>query len=234
MKKYIIMIVIFLFLVSATIVISTFNLKEMEVTGCELVDQQEIIDIVESKGYVKNTLFMWIANKISPIEEIPFVSKLEIEFISKNKLTVIVYEKSMAGCVEYMDRYIYFDKDGVILESSQECLDKIPCIRGLNFGSWEMGKKLPIDDESKFSSILTITQLIEKYDLAIDGIKFTPEQEILLYYDNITIEIGEGDYLAVQMMNLGSILSNLDGKEGVLHMKDFDSDDSSASFTIKK
>ena len=36
------------------------------------------------------------------------------------------------------------------------------------------------------------------------------------------------------MMNLGSILENLEGMEGTLYMKDFDSNDSTASFSKKK
>ena len=97
-----------------------------------------------------------------------------------------------------------------------------------------MGKKLPIDNEAKFKSILTITQLIEKYALDIDGIRFTAENEIILVHDDIIIELGKGDNLAIQMMNLGSILKNLEGMEGTLYMKDFDSDESTASFSKKK
>jgi cell division protein FtsQ len=153
--------------------------------------------------------------------------------LSKHKISVTVYEKSVAGCVEYMNQYIYFDKDGLILESSSELIAGIPCIKGLNFTSWEIGEKLPVDDSGKFQSILSITQLIDKYELDIDGIKFTAENEIILIHDNITIELGEGEYLAIQMMNLGSILEGLDGMSGTLYMKDFNSDNATASFSAK-
>ena len=76
-----------------------------------------------------------------------------------------------------------------------------------------------------------ITQLVEKYDLEIDGIKFTAENEIVLQHGGITIELGEGEYLAVQMMNLGNILKNLEGMSGTLYMKDFDSENATASFS---
>jgi cell division protein FtsQ len=50
-------------------------------------------------------------------------------------------------------------------------------------------------------------------------------------HDDITIELGEGEYLAIQMMNLGSILDGLEGMSGTLYMKDFDSDKATASFS---
>ena len=37
----------------------------------------------------------------------------------KNTVTVQVYEKSVAGCIEYMENYVYFDKDGIVLETSK-------------------------------------------------------------------------------------------------------------------
>lgn len=233
MKKKIIIIGILLILAGGFLYLSTFNLKEIQVSGCETVDEQTIIDAVESRSFADNTILLYLMNKIKPIDDIPFVSKLEIEFLSKNTVSVTVYEKSMAGCVEYMDGYVYFDKDGIILESSSEMIEGVPCIKGLNFSQWELGSKLPIEDKSKFQSILSITQLIDKYELDIDGIKFTAENEIILIHEGITIELGEGEYLAIQMMNLGSILEGLEGLEGTLYMKDFDSDDATASFSKK-
>ena len=234
MKKRYLIIGILLVLIAIVIYLNTFTIKEINVSGCEKVDEQTIKEAVMSKATANNTIILYIQNKMHPIEDIPFVTKLDIEFESRNKINVTVYEKSIAGCVEYMDGYVYFDKDGYVLESSQNLIEGVPCIRGLNFNEWEMGEKLPIDNESKFKSILTITQLIEKYGLDIDGIRFTAENEIILVHDGITIELGKGDYIAIQMMNLGSILENLEGMEGTLYMKDFDSDESTASFSKKK
>ncbi len=231
-KKIIIIAVLFVFLIGL-LYVSTFSLDEIKVSGCELSDTQDVVDTIKAESFAGNTALLYLVNMFNPIDDIPFVEKIEIEFLSKNVISVTVYEKSMAGCIEYMDGYVYFDKDGVILESSSEMLEGIPCIKGLNYNQWEVGEKLPIDDESKFQSILTITQLIEKYELDIDGIKFTAENEIILIHEGITIELGEGEYLAIQMMNLGSILEGLEGMEGTLYMKDFNSDNATASFSKK-
>ena len=172
-------------------------------------------------------------NKIKKLDEIPFVSKMDVEMTGRKSIAVTVYEKSIAGCVLYEGNYVYFDKDGIVLDSSKERVGTVPLIKGLIFDEWDVGKKLPSDDDKKFQTILTITQLVEKYNLEIDSIKFTAENEIVLQHGGITIELGEGEYLAVQMMNLGNILKNLEGMSGTLYMKDFDSENATASFSKK-
>ena len=233
MKKWIITAVVLLLLLVGTLYLGSYSLETIKVSGCENVDEQVILDAIEARHFSGNTLLLSIGNKIKPIKDIPFVAKVEIEIVSKNEIIVMVYEKSMAGCVEYMNSYVYFDKDGIILDVSSESFQGVPCIKGLNFESWEIGEELPIDDKTKFQNILSITQLIEKYQLDIDGIRFTSENEIILIHDKIDIELGTGENLAIQMMNLGSILEGLEGKEGVLYMKDFDSENGTASFSNK-
>ena len=218
----------------ALIYLTTFKVTDIKVTGCEMIEEQLVKDAIQKEKFADNTIILYIRNKIKPIDNIPFVSKIEVEIVSKNEISVIVYEKTIAGCVEYMDGYVYFDKDGFILESSDRLATGVPCIKGLVFDKWEIGEKLPITDESKFNMILAITQLIDKYQLVIDGIKFTPENEIILIHGDITIELGEGEYLPVQMMNLGNILEGLEGMKGTLYMKDFNSEDGTASFSVNK
>ena len=210
--------------------LNSYKLQEVKVSECEYADEELIAAIVKDEAFADNTLALVLGYKLKPVEGIQFVDKMEIDYLSKNTVSVTVYEKALAGCVEYMNSYIYFDKDGIVLESSSEMVAGVPFIKGLEFDSWEVGKKLPIQDERKFKAILNVTQLIEKYQLDIDGIKFTASNELVLTHDKITIELGEGEYLEIQMMNLGSILEGLEGKEGTLNMKDFDSENATASF----
>ncbi|MBE5952712.1 MAG: hypothetical protein E7257_00965 [Lachnospiraceae bacterium] len=229
-KGYKIVIALSVVIVGVLAFLNSYKLQEVKVSECEYADEDLIVAIVKDEAFADNTLALILGYKLKPIEGIQFVDKMEIDFLSKNTVSVTVYEKALAGCVEYMNSYIYFDKDGIVLESSSEMVAGVPFIKGLEFDSWEVGKKLPIQDERKFKAILNVTQLIEKYQLDIDGIKFTASNELVLTHDKITIELGEGEYLEVQMMNLGSILKGLEGKEGTLNMKDFDSENATASF----
>ena len=232
--KIIALIVILLVLGGGAYYVSTFKMKEIRVNGCVMSSEERVKDAIREAAPMDNILLLFIKNKISPIQDIPFVAKVDIDVEDKNTLSVTVYEKSVAGCIEYMDSYVYFDRDGIVLESTADKKKDVPIIEGLDIQQWVLNEELPIEDKNRFSQILTITQLIEKYGLEIDGINFTKEGEIVLWHQGINIELGDGSNLTTQMMNLGSILTGLKGKKGTLYMKDFDSDVSTASFKEKK
>ena len=232
-KRIIILSVILALLIGAGIYISTYKLMNIQVAGCVLSSEEKVKETVREEAPFNNILLLWLKNKLRPIGDIPFVAKLDIEFVDKNTLAVTVYEKSVAGCIEYMDSYVYFDRDGIVLESTTDRKPDVPTIEGLNISSWVLNEELPVTDKDRFGEILTITQLVEKYGLKIDRISFTKEGEIILRHENIDIELGNGEYLNNQMMNLGSILMGLKGKKGTLYMKDFQSDTSTASFKEK-
>ena len=233
MKKHWIVLFVLIVIAGTVFYLSTFTVEQVDVNGCEIVNTQTVTDAVKAQAPLDNTLLLCLKTKFKKLDEIPFVSKMDVEMTGRKSIAVTVYEKSIAGCVLYKGDYVYFDKDGIVLDSSKRRVGSAPLIKGLTFTEWSIGKKLPSDDDKKFQTILTITQLVEKYDLEIDGIKFTAENEIVLQHGGITIELGEGEYLAVQMMNLGNILKNLEGMSGTLYMKDFDSENATASFSKK-
>ena len=234
-KIHIVPIIILVILLGALIYASTYTLTTIEVKGCALSSEEQVRESIKNHAPMGNTLLLYLNNKFGEKDEIPFVTKLDIDFIDKHKVLVQVYEKSVAGCIEYMESYVYFDKDGIVMETSKERSEDIPYIKGLTVKSWELGQKLPVENKKKFDQILNITQLVDKYDLVIQGIQFSADGEIILYHDNIEIQLGDGSNLAVQLMNLGSILESegLEGKAGTLYMKDYSLDNPIASFKVK-
>ena len=178
--------------------------------------------------------YFYIENKLHPVEDVTFVDKFQIEVIGKHTVTITVYEKSMAGCVIYMDQYIYFDNDGRVLETSAEKLPDVPCIQGLKFDRIVVGEKLPVTNDAMFQEILTMTQLIDKNELLIDEIRFNSDNEIVLYKDKIKIELGSGTGLEDKLMNLESILAKLEGKSGTLDLTDYTAGTGNAIFKENK
>lgn len=227
----VILVVLFVALV---ILFTCFNINDIEVTGNKHYSKDQIIKYVKDEGYIDNTVLLMLKNKINPISDIPFVAKIGIDYASAHKITVTVYEKAIAGCIEYMDRYVYFDQDGYVLEISLKKLSDSPCVTGMSFESIELHEKLPIKDKKRFKLILKLTQLISKYNLEIDSIQFTSDEEVVLYHDDIRIELGDGSKIEEQLIDLNQILEGLSGKKGTLDMKDFDTAVGTASFKAKK
>ncbi len=221
-------------IVMLIILFTCFSINEIEVTGNKHYTDEQIKDFVLENGYIDNTILLMLKNKIQPVEDIPFIAKLDVEYVNVHKITITVYEKAMAGCVEYMNSYVYFNQDGYVLEISQRKLEDAPCISGMSFDTMELYEKLPIEDEDRFKTILTLTQLIQKYDLLIDSIRFTTENEIILQHKDIRVEVGDGSILERQLVDLGQILEGLKGKKGTLDMRDFEVMNGKASFRQEK
>lgn len=214
-------IVLVLLLIGGIVIFTQFRIETIQVTGNIHYTEQEIIDLVVGDGYNQNTLVLYLKNKLQPMEPIPFVEKVDVEYISNHVITITVYEKALAGCVKFMNEYMYFDKDGVVLESSREKVSDIPCITGIHFDTMVMYEPLPIEDKTFFHTVLTLTQLLQKYDLSVDDIRFTSQQEIILYYQDIRILLGDGSNVEEQISELGNILQSIEGKSGTLYMKDY-------------
>lgn len=231
--KAIIFGVLLLLVAGVSILMTCFKIDDIEVTGNVHYTEDEIREIVLSNGYVDNTILLMLKNKFKPIQDVPFIAKLDVEFVSAHRVTVTVYEKAMAGCVEYMNRYIYFDQDGYVLEISLTKLSDTPCITGMSFDSMELHEKLPIEDKERFRLILRLTQLIQKYEVQIDAIRFTSDGDIVLTYEDIQVELGDGSRMEEQLVDLSRILEQLKGKKGTLDMTEFDTATGTASFRIE-
>ncbi|MBE5923335.1 MAG: FtsQ-type POTRA domain-containing protein [Lachnospiraceae bacterium] len=221
-------------ILAVIILLTCFKIDKIQVTGNKHYTKDEITKIIKENGYVDNSVIMMLKNKFHPVKDIPFVAKISIDYVNAHTVTVTVYEKSLAGCIEYMDRYVYFDQDGYVLEISLTKLSDAPCITGMTFDSVELHEKLPIKDKKRFKLILKITQLINKYKLQIDSIQFTSENEVLMFHDDIRIELGDGSNIEEQLTDLRQILDGLEGKKGVLNMREFDTAVGTASFKEKK
>ena len=50
----------------------------------------------------------------------------KLVFKGPSRAEIIVYEKSVVGYVSYMSSYMYFDKDGIIVESASKKLLAFP------------------------------------------------------------------------------------------------------------
>jgi cell division septal protein FtsQ len=223
-------VIVLLLLIGVVVVNSQFDMETIQVSGNVHYTDEQMIQMVVGDEYHQNTLILYLKNKLHPAEDIPFVEKVDVEYISRHVITITVYEKAMAGCVQFMNEYMYFDKDGIVLESSSERLEDIPCIEGIHFDTMVLYEPLPIEDETFFNTVLNLTQLLKKYELQIDDVRFTNNNEIILYHDDIKIMLGDSSNMEDQISELGSILESIKGKSGTLYMKDYSIENSSVIF----
>ena len=94
------------------------RIKEIKVTGNSHYTEEQVIDLVLGGKWSRNSAFCYYENRFREHKSIPFIEEYKIEFKSPTKIEIVVFEKSVVGYVSYMSSYMYFDKDGIIVESS--------------------------------------------------------------------------------------------------------------------
>ena len=230
----VLLVLIVIAVIAATIINSCYKLKKINVSGTDHYTDQQMEDIVSGGKKYSNTLLFILNNKMNPPGDVTFIDKIDVSYVYRNTVSITVYEKAMAGCIEYNGKYAYFDGDGIVLEISDKKLDDVPCIEGLTSDNVEQGKKLSVGDNSFFQEILTMTQLIYKNDIQIDKITYDNKQNLILHKDGIKIKIGNADNLESKFMNLENILSTLKGKKGTLDMSTYSASDGNVIFKENK
>lgn len=209
-----------------------FAVTNVRVYGNEHYTAREIENMVMSGKYGHNSIYLYLKYYNGSVKDIPFIEQMDIELDSPTSVTIRVYEKAVAGYVEYLGHYLYFDKDGIVVESSTEQMEGIPFVTGLKFDHVLLHEELPVENQNIFKLILNITQLLTKYSIATDKIYFDQSENITLYFGDSRVYLGTSDYIDEKINRLQYLLPNMDGMAGVLYMDTYKGE--GGKFTFEK
>ena len=204
-------------------VIRSHTIHTVYVEGNVHYTEDQIKSFVMEGFLGNNSLYLSLKYKNKGVENIPFVDVMDVSILSPDTIKITVYEKALAGYVKYLDTYMYFDKDGYVVESSSIKTMGVPQITGLEFDHIVLGEPLPVEDQTVFGNILNITMLLNKYELTADKIYFHSADEVTVYFGEVKASLGKtGDNLEDKIMLLPEFLQELEGKSGTLQMENFD------------
>ena len=184
LKKWILAAAILLLL---GILLWSIRITDIKVTGSARYTEAEMTNLLFPEGMDRNTLYCLYKERFQPHREIPFVADYDILFRSPSKVEVMVYEKSIVGYVSYLNSYMYFDKDGIIVESTSNKLEGVPRIEGLNFGQIVLGEPLPAPNMDIFREILNLTQVLSLYNMEVDKITYNVKEQATLTMGDVNV-----------------------------------------------
>ena len=198
-----------------------FRVQQVTVTGNAYYTKEEVVNLLLDEGSLQNTLLVYLRYKYQEHPEIPFIDDFEVTMDSWQSLKIRVYEKNMVGYVRYLGQDVYFDKDGIVVESSTQELEGIPQISGVTFDSLAIHQPLSVEDPTIFDTILSITKLLTKYDLDPDEIRFGAGGELFLQLGDVKVALGTGENLDEKISRLKQLEGDLKDKSGTLHMENY-------------
>lgn len=229
-KMFIILCILLVIAGSLCIAYFMNHITSVEIDGNSFYTEEEIKEMVIRSELEQNAWYLYWEYHYSDAPEFPFIDKIEVELVGRGKVKLHVYEKSIVGYVEYLGNCMYFDKDGTVVESSARAMEGVPKITGLQFDSIVLYEKLPVEKQNVFSYILTLTKELKKNEIVPDKIQFNEELEAVLYFGQARVALGADDYQNEKIARLKSLLSQLQGKSGILHMEEVEEDNKAIVF----
>lgn len=213
-----------------TLILAGYRVTNVEVVGNSHYTEQEITDMVLKGNVFDNSLLLNIKYRNKSIEDIPFVEKMDVEVKSNDTIRIMVYEKKLAGCISYLGNYMYFDREGIVVESSPQITEGVPEITGLRFNHVRLYEQLPVERSEIFQEILELTQLLDKYEIIADKIYFDTDNNVTLYFGEARVLIGSKSHIDEKIMQLSVIVPSIQGKAGVLDMREYETGTTTLTF----
>ena len=225
-----------------------FRVKKVEVTGNVHYTDHEIRQMIMVGPMSNNTLLLSLFNRHPKIEGADFIDHISVEYIGRNDLRIRVSEKSTVGYLAFENAYWYFDENGIVRvrsavpekkpqaegeELTAEEVDSksddtpqdvyiIPYIEGVLISDAQVGSVLAVADPSVFSTITSITGMINKNNIVPDRVAVMDDNTWTMTCGPITVLLGKDEHLEEKIEELAGILPEAQGLSGVLHLENFD------------
>lgn len=230
------LIILLLFAIGALIVTKVFTVEKVKVTGNHHYPNETMEDWLLDDEYCWNSLYVFFKYKFVEPKEMPFVDSMEISLESPHTIEIKVEEKTLLGRV-YIDtlgQNAYFDKDGFVVEMSSEVIEGVPAVAGLDVEQIVLYEKLPIKGENVLKNLLALTQMLKKYDLVPEKIKYGKEGNYTLKYNKVTVLVGQPQHLNEKIVRLSYILPELAEEKGKLHLETWTENTTDIAFEREK
>lgn len=211
-------------------IVKNYTITTVYVEGNIHYTNEEIMEMVMGGRYGNNSLFLSLKYRDKGVDNIPFIQTMDVSIEARDTVRITVYEKALAGYVSYLGRYVYFDKDGIVVETSEEKTAGIPQVTGLAFDHVILHDHLPVEKPEIFDEILNITQQLSKYSLSADKIYFDSNYQVTLIFGEAKVAIGDSQDIDEKIMTLQYLLPSLVGKSGTLDMREYNEDTTTYSF----
>lgn len=203
-----------------------FHIDTVKIEGGSVYFDSEIEKSVFCRKFSDNALVFRVYNKLYGINKLPFVEDIDVKYESHDTVVLHIYDKKISGCIKYMGQYVYFDKDGIVLQSLSEHKKDVPMVTGIKFGKFSIGKAFSVKDEKLFSKIMNISQLISHYKINVSRIHSSSDG-IMLYSGKVRVFLGKKDMYDDELAALSDVLKTTAKRnlKGSIDMSDYHSGD---------
>ena len=197
---------------------SFFDVQNIVVTGNEKIAQETIISL--SGIELEQNTFKISKSKIEQaIKTNAYIDSVKITRKLPETIEIKVVERKPAYMLTLGNAYVYMNKQGYLLEISQEKLE-VPIITGILTQEEQIqeGNRLCTEDLPKLSSVIQIMDSANNNDIGklITKINISDKQDYVLELksEKKNVHVGDTSNLSTKMLYVKEVLQNEKKKEG--------------------
>ncbi|MDO4809085.1 MAG: cell division protein FtsQ/DivIB [Eubacteriales bacterium] len=198
------------------------RVKNIEVRGNKAYSKEEIVSMVFPEETDRSLLMILYREKTGKHRTFPFIISYQVHLTGADSCKVIVYEKKPIGYVSYMGSRMYFDKDGIVIESTGEELEGVPEVTGLRFGKIVLDRKLEADGSAVFEKILNISSQTDAYQIPLRAINIDDTGNITLTLSGgVRVKLGNDDAFPEKLSLLNDVYDKLKDRKGIADLSGY-------------
>ena len=194
-----------------------YRTKTVEVMGSSHYSAQEIKEMVLEGAASYNTVLASAFLGKEGLEDVPYIEGIRVTRTSAHSLMITVREQKILGCMPYLDSYIYFDRNGAMVEGTRTRDPAVPYFSGIRILRVEQNKPMEVAQAAALNAAVILAAVFQKAEPLPDYIAFDDNSRAVLHYGEIEVRLGEEINLEDKVLRILAILPELDGKKGTLH-----------------
>jgi len=202
----------------------TTVIDSVRIIGNNHTTRYEIMNMVGI--YDSSTVLEVFVNPTERIEDVSYVTSLEVNKEDLKNVIITVYEKDIIGYIDYMGKYICIDSRGYIVDYTEIPDPMKPKIQGIALTAFTIDE--PIDISEKIvTSIDTIYRNAVAFDIPIEWIDFSYGEgnKIVLRTGKIQIRMGDISRIEEKFESIKEVLKVLsENEEGILIIENMEDD----------
>lgn len=201
-----------------------FRVKQVTIEGNTYYSEADMVEMFQSNIFQKNIISFFLLDKCSLTPNLEFVREYEVQYPSMNEIHIILYEKKIVAGIAYNNQYIYFDKDGVVMQSAQKPIANIPLFETKNMTTFTLYEKVQMEDEHLLEQIMNLANLFQHYKVKWDKVQFDEKNNAIITLGKIQVLLGKKDNYDEEISALSSVLENnlrKENQEGVFDLRNY-------------
>lgn len=222
--------VVVVIFIAALVFFVGFRVTKVQIEGNQYYTDEEIKKMVLDAPNAGNSILVMLTKTEEKTKDAQMIDHVTIKRKNRNTIVVNVKEKQMVGCLEFQGQYVNFDRQGVIQIITDEQMEGVPLIDGLSVKSVKVGQKLKGINTKKLNTILSVGKMLEKSEQKPDRLVFNDMNQLVLYYGEVEVRLGNDENMDEKMNRLSGILPQLEGIEGILHLENITEDTAGVVF----